>query len=100
MQLCLLPLFMTLFVFPFVLPLKVSEGITCLTGCASSFFYQPASSNLTVTFTEKSDGDISFFPKNSLVVSLVSMITILVKLSCKQYCGVIVCFSGTYNSSC
>ena len=83
MQLCLLPLFMTLFVFPVVLPLNVSEGIACLTGCASSFFYQPASSNSTVTFTEKSDGDISFFPNNSLVLSIVSIITILVKLSCK-----------------
>ena len=65
-------LFMTLFMFPLVLPLKVSEGTACLIGCAISFFYQPATFNLTVNFIVKSDGDILFFLKIRHVLPLVS----------------------------
>ena len=86
---------MTLFVSYFVPPCDVNEGILFFSGCASCFVYLSLHFTLTFSFHREKKSECD---KINLALSVISIITILVKLfqmiqGCYSFCGVSVCLS-------
>ena len=72
---------LTLYVCHFVSPYEVSEVILILSECAISLFHLSSCFSLTfLCFTQKFDCGIIFTSKSNLVLSVIIIITMLVKL--------------------
>ena len=72
---------LTLYVCHFVSPYEISEVILILSECAISLFHLSSSFSLTfLCFTQKFDCGIIFTSKSNLVLSVIIIITMLVKL--------------------